>query len=92
VADRLYLPSADGGRAVSDAVIETYHVANIGFALAVDSPLASKQGARFHFELPGSVQTFQVEDSILSRGAAMLENVAGHSRLGRRSLAIHYRH
>jgi len=34
VADRLYLPTADGGRTISDGVIETYHVVNIGRALA----------------------------------------------------------
>ncbi len=33
VADRLYLPTADGGRAISDAVIETYHIVNSGRAL-----------------------------------------------------------
>lgn len=34
VADRLYLSTADGGRAISDAVIETYHVVNAARALA----------------------------------------------------------
>ena len=34
LVDRLYLPTADGGRAVTDALIETYHLANSGRALA----------------------------------------------------------
>ncbi len=85
VADRLYLSSADGGRGISDAVTEAYHVANAGRALAGLSSLAPKRGARFHFELPGSVQGFQADDAIL------VENVAGPSSLGERALALHYR-
>lgn len=59
VADRLYLSTADGGRAISDAVIETYHVVNAARALAGKDALAPKNGARFHFSLPGSVQGFE---------------------------------
>ena len=92
VADRLYLPAADGGRAITDAVTETYHVLNIGRALAGEEPLAAKGGARFHFELPGSVQGFISEDSVESKGTVTVENVAGHSQRGERSLAIHYHH
>jgi ADP-ribosylglycohydrolase len=92
VADRLYLPTADGGRAITDAVRETYHVVNVGRALAGKAPLAPKGGARFHFELPGSVQGFQVEDNAPSAGAATVENVERHSQRGARSLAIRYHH
>lgn len=56
VADRLYIPSADGGRSVSDAVVEAVHVTNAGRRLASLPPVAPKDGARFHFSLPGSVQ------------------------------------
>lgn len=89
VADRLFLSSADGGRAITDAVTETYHVVNIGRALAAEPLLAPKDGARFHFELPGSVQGFGVENG-LSSPAATLENVVGHSEQGNRSLAIRF--
>jgi len=85
VADRLYLSTADGGRGITDAVIETYHVVNSGRALAGLEPVVPKGGARFHFELPGAVQGFQSED-----GSVRLENVAGHSHLGQRSLALRY--
>jgi hypothetical protein len=57
VADRMYLSSADGGRAVTDAATETLHVVNTGRALAGEPPWTP--GARFHFELPGSVQGFR---------------------------------
>ena len=89
VADKLYLPTADGGSSINDAVNITYEVVNIGRALQGNPPLAPKNGARFHFEMPGSVQGFELEDSITAKGTATLENVAGHSIDGSRSLAIH---
>jgi ADP-ribosylglycohydrolase len=83
VADRLYLPTADGGRAITDAVTEARHVIEAGRALAGLERIPPKSGARFHFEFPGSVQGFQVED-----GRAKLTNVLGHSLEGNRSLRI----
>ena len=97
VADRLYLSTADGGRAITDAAAETYHIVNIGRALAGREPVAPKGGARFHFELPGAVQGFMPdvlirEDSVESRGTVTIENVTGHSRRGTRSLALRCHH
>ncbi len=90
VADRMFLPTADGGRAITDALTEAYHIVNIGRALAGAPALAPKDGARFHFELPGAVQGWLPEDSVESRGTLTLENVAGHSLRGTRSLALRY--
>src|SRR2546421_7557212 len=58
VADRLYLPTADGGRAITDAVRETYEIVSIGRALAGEAAPLPKGGARYHFALPGAVQGF----------------------------------
>lgn len=91
VADRMYLATADGGRAITDAVTETIHIVNSGRALAGQPPVAPKGGARFHFELPGAVQGFMPEDSAEVRGTVTVENVLGHSKAGSRSLAMHYR-
>ena len=44
--------------------------------------------ARFHFELPGSVQGFQADEGLESRGTLSVENVRGHSTRGERSLAL----
>ena len=90
VADRLYLPTADAGRAVTDALHEAYEIVRITRALMHQPAPLPKNGARFHFDLPGAVQGFIVEDSPVSRGTAWLENVSGHSASGSRSLAIHY--
>ena len=91
VADKLYLPTADGGRAISDALTESFHIINMGRALAGKSPLNPKNGVRFHFEMPGSVQGFEAEDSTEVRGTLDIENVAGYSSSGERSLALHYK-
>jgi ADP-ribosylglycohydrolase len=92
LADRLYVPTADGGRGITDAVGQAYRIVNVGRALAGEEPAAPKGGARFHFELPGAVQGFRPEGSVASRGTAIVENVAGHSRRGCRSLAVRYHH
>jgi ADP-ribosylglycohydrolase len=80
VADQIYLPTADGGRSISDAVTETYHIVNNGRTLAGQVPLSPKNGARFHFSLPGSLQSFRVEDASLLH----LENKTGAG------LELHY--
>ncbi|HLM22215.1 MAG TPA: ADP-ribosylglycohydrolase family protein, partial [Propionibacteriaceae bacterium] len=85
VADRMYLATADGGRAITDAVIETYQIVNIGRALAGEPPLAPKDGARFHFELPGAVQGFQGDHPSVT-----LDNVAEQSQAGTRTLVVRW--
>ncbi len=67
VADRLYVAAADGGRVVTDAVTETYHLVTAGRILAGEDADQPKGGARFHFSLPGSVQGFQVEHATATR-------------------------
>lgn len=88
VADRMYLATADGGRAITDALTESYHVVNIGRALAGEPPLAPKHGARFHFSQPGAVQGFTAESTTETPGTATVAQVAGHSRAGDGALAI----
>jgi ADP-ribosylglycohydrolase len=90
VADRMYLPSAEGGGVVTDAVIEAQALVRAGYALAgLPPPPAAKQGARFNFGFPGSVQGFAPGPAEPGRIAApSLANVPGHSRDGSRSLAI----
>mgnify|MGYP003584447830 CR=1 FL=1 len=73
VADRLLLPTAEGGAAISDAVREAVFIVNAGHRLHGLPPVAPKDGARFHFSFPGSVQGFQAEDPERLR----LENPSG---------------
>jgi hypothetical protein len=85
VADRLYLPTADGGRAITDAVRESYEIVNMGRALSGEGPLAPKAGARFHFSLPGAVQGFTAGDP-----GVTIENVASGVDRDERALAVHW--
>jgi ADP-ribosylglycohydrolase len=89
LADRVYLPTADGGRCITDAVSETFRIVNLGRGLIGQESVAPKDGARFHFELPGSVQGFRVEPSS-GHNTLTIENVSGHSRVGARSLELRY--
>ncbi len=68
VADRLFLPTADGGRCITDAVRESYAVAAMGHKLTGSTLAGPKDGARFHFSLSGSVQGFVSEQLVESRG------------------------
>ncbi|MBW8012860.1 MAG: ADP-ribosylglycohydrolase family protein [Chloroflexi bacterium] len=86
VADRLYMPTADGDRSITDAVIETQHVVNMGRALVGEEPIAPKNGARFHFEASGSVQGFRAGEE-----SSKLVNAVGHSEKGERSLALSFK-
>ena len=90
VADRMVLSSADGGSAITDALREAYDIINIGRALAGQDMIKPKDGARFHFDLPGSAQGFQPEDSIEAAGTVTVENTPLPGRSDTRALAIHF--
>jgi ADP-ribosylglycohydrolase len=91
VADRLVVSSADGSRSVTDAVVASYEIARIGCALDnISPPVMPKNGARFHFEFPGSTQGFKVDRSSRHPASVSLRNVEGQSSLGTRSLAIQF--
>lgn len=75
VADRLYIPTADGGRAITDAAAVTYEIVNSARAMQGLRPLAPNNNMQYHFALPGSLQGFVPEDSSESRGTTRLENV-----------------
>ncbi len=59
LADRMLISSADGGYSINDAVRVTDRLVSLGRKLAGLSPSPpAKNGAQFHFSLPGSVQGF----------------------------------
>jgi ADP-ribosylglycohydrolase len=89
VADRLFKISADGGDALTDAAREACRIASIGRSLlGAPKRRPHKDGARYHFELPGSVHGFMPDDAPECEGAASVANLEGHSRHGHRCLAI----
>jgi len=66
VADRLYLPTADGGRAISDAAREADAIVRVATRVRGHQPTEAKDGARFHFSYPGSVQGFEGDGATVS--------------------------
>ncbi|MFT4117686.1 ADP-ribosylglycohydrolase family protein [Bradyrhizobium sp.] len=93
IADRMYISTADGGGSITDAVIEANALIKAGYALArTEPPAPAKNGARFSFEFPGSLQGFCVKsDAPAHLHQVEIGNVEGHSRDGQRSLAIGFR-
>lgn len=88
IADRMLISSADGGSAVTDAVRIAYQIAGFGYQLAgMPAPDAPKNGALFHFSLPGSVQGFEADSGKGLPGALSVENSGGALALRIRSLA-----
>lgn len=65
VADRLFLPTAEGGSCFTDALTVSQKLVNRGRLLAGLQPEFPKNGARYHFTQPGSVQGFLTDDETL---------------------------
>ena len=64
IADRAIISSADGGYSINDASRIALDITNSGRRLAGEDPWTlRKNGAQFHFSLPGSVQGFQASPS-----------------------------
>ena len=62
VADRMLLPTAEGGATITDALRESFSITNAARKLRGIEPVSPKRGARFHFSIPGSVQGFLSEN------------------------------
>lgn len=71
VADRILLPTAEGGATITDALRESFSIINAAEKLRGIQPTLPKSGARFHFSLAGSVQGFLAEDPT----SLQLENI-----------------
>jgi ADP-ribosylglycohydrolase len=86
LADRLLISSADGGNSINDAVRTAYYLTNLGLKLAGKGELETpKNGAQFHFSLPGSVQGFRPQTSLNLNRSTRTENV---EFAGSRALAV----
>jgi ADP-ribosylglycohydrolase len=76
VADRMLISSADGGFSINDAARMALYLTNLGRQLAGQAPLpAPKEGAQFHFALPGSLQGFRAQPGLAPLLVANAEGV-----------------
>jgi hypothetical protein len=88
----MYVSTADGGGSITDAVIEAQSLIATGHVLAGSSRTAAlKNGARFNFSFPGSLQGFAAKTgSPAHLHPVEIRNVPGHSRDGERCLAVNF--
>ena len=86
IADRMLISSGDGGDAINDAVRVSARLVDMGRKLA-GQPLevAPKNGAPFHFSLPGSVQGFMPTGE--GTGRIIVENASFENA---RALQVRY--
>ncbi|RSH80232.1 uncharacterized protein EHS24_008805 [Apiotrichum porosum] len=64
IGDRAIISSADNGYSINSAARIATDIVNMGRCLARKAPLPpAKDGAQFHFTLPGSTQGFRVRSS-----------------------------
>ncbi|AEM39918.1 ADP-ribosylglycohydrolase family protein [Ketogulonicigenium vulgare] len=78
VADRLLISTADGGFSINDAVRISTWLADLGRQLAGEAKAKpAKDGARFHFTLPGSQQGFRVQAGQTAVPGAGVGNAGG---------------
>lgn len=82
VADRLYLPSADPGRSITDAANESIWIANAARMMRGLDPIDPGNGRRFHFALPGSIQGWHLASNL----GGSVQNIEPNS--GARALRI----
>ena len=91
VADRMYLPTADGGRAVTDALAEACAVVGTARRLHGLPPEFPKNNARYHFSQPGSVQGWlkdpQEPLATENRDGRLFLSLTGTARSGRAGTA-----
>ncbi|KAH8801351.1 ADP-ribosylation/Crystallin J1 [Xylogone sp. PMI_703] len=74
LADRALISSADGGYSLNNAARIALDIASLGYKLAgKQPPPAPKDGAQFHFTLPGSVQGFVVSHNPLLPNIAKIQ-------------------
>lgn len=88
LADRMLVSTADGGNSINDAVRTACYIADLGLKLAGQASLnPPKDGARFHFSLPGSTQGFRPLSGFDVNAATQVSSIATDSG---RALAIRY--
>ncbi|KAF2163216.1 hypothetical protein M409DRAFT_57520 [Zasmidium cellare ATCC 36951] len=78
LADRMLISTADGGYSMNNCARVAFDLTNQGRKLAGEVPLkAPKDGAQFHFTLPGSVQGFRAFPPSLTPDLVRLRQGSG---------------
>jgi len=91
-ADRIYVPTAEGTRGISDVLQEALYIAGIGRrVMKWQKAPAPKGGAFHHFDMPGALHGYMAEeDSFDCRGTARVDNIKRPAGKGSYCLRVRF--
>ena len=90
IQDRMYCPTANGGETQTDALTEAYKVINTAKRMNNENIVQPKNGSRFHFEMPGSVQGWRANYKENKNISTHVQNIKFDSKIGNRGLEIKF--
>ena len=90
IQDRMYCPTANGGETQTDALTEAYKVINTAKKMNKEETVEPKNGSRFHFEMPGSVQGWRSSFKNNKNISTIVQNTEYESSIGKRALEIKF--
>ncbi len=90
IQDRMYCPTANGGETQTDALTEAYKVINTAKRMNNEEIVQPKNGSRFHFEMPGSVQGWRANYKENKNISTRVQNIKYDSKIGTRALEIKF--
>ena len=90
IQDRMYCPTANGGETQTDALTEAYKVINTAKRMNNEDIVQPKNGSRFHFEMPGSVQGWRANYKENKNISTHVQNIKYDSKIGTRALEIKF--
>ena len=90
IQDRMYCPTANGGETQTDALTEAYKVINTAKRMNNEEIVQPKNGSRFHFEMPGSVQGWRANYKENKNISTHVQNIKYDSKIGTRALEIKF--
>ena len=90
IQDRMYCPTANGGETQTDALTEAYKVINTAKKMNNEEMIFPKNGARFNFEMPGSVQGWRSNLKNDKNISTVVKNTSYESKIGNRALEIKF--
>ena len=90
IQDRMYCPTANGGETQTDALTEAYKVINTAKRMNNEEIVQPKNGSRFHFEMPGSVQGWRANYKENKNISTHVQNIKYDSKIGKRALEIKF--
>jgi ADP-ribosylglycohydrolase len=91
INDTIYCPTAIGGETITDALTESYKIINTARNIEGLGNVEVKDNARYHFNLPGSTQSWKANHLDDNNPSTFISNVEYKSNIGDRVLEIEFK-